>query len=201
MKALPWLVAALVLTGAWYMVAGARDEAMRERGRVEELIRQRVVAEDIAAAARLAATQMADSVVLARMHTDSVRTEARQRVAEARRSAEDASGRLRTLLDSLGGSTAPLDALEEAHAVEVAAKDSVIAAQDREIVALKGYAEVMVLALDAADERSLALAAERDSYKRQAEAWSHAVAPSLFKRASGWAVALSVGYLAGTALR
>lgn len=93
MKHAPWLIVGLVLIGAWWSVAGARDAALREQGRVEELTRLREIAEDEAAEARITATQMADSVVMARMRTDSVRSEARQGVVASRRSAEEASGR------------------------------------------------------------------------------------------------------------
>ena len=140
---------------------------------------------------------MADSVVMARMRTDSVRSEARQGVVASRRSAEEASGRLRALLDSLAAPVGDLVALNEAHAQEIAAKDTVIVTQEREIVRLRSYAETLVLALDAADERSLAIAAERDSYRKQAELWQKAANPSLFKRATGLVVAVGVGYLAG----
>ena len=46
MKHAPWLIVGLVLIGAWWSVAGARDAALREQGRVEELTRLREIAED-----------------------------------------------------------------------------------------------------------------------------------------------------------
>jgi len=196
-KYLPWVLASLVLIGAYWSVSGARDEALREQGKVEELIRLREIAETKATETRRWATALADSAKMVRQEAEQARLRAESRAAAARRTAQETGGRLRTLLDSLGASTAPLDSLESAVVVQLAAKDSVIASQDRLILGLNGQVSVLEMALNQADERSLAIARERDSYKRQADAWHKAANPGLLKRASGLAVAAGLGYLAG----
>lgn len=204
LKALPWLLAAaLVASLAWGQMAvrGARDEAMRERGRVVELQRQRENAEADAAEARRIAMALGDTAEMRRQETERVRVEADARSRAARVRAEGAEGRLRTALDSLGASTEALDSLLVAHEDALAAKDTVIATQAQELVAVRSYAQSMVVALDAADRQSLALAAERDSYRRQAEAWAKVAQPGiltrLYREAGRAAIYGGVGYVAG----
>lgn len=197
------LVAAMLASVTWGVltVRSARDAATREQGRVEELIRLRVLAEEEAAEARALATSWADSAEIARQEGEQKRLEAERRAASARRAATDAEARLRGTLDSLGASSDALDSLVASHAAEVEAKDSVIVAQDRELVAVRTYAETLVAALEKADARAQALEAERDSYRRQAEAWQKAAAPPLLTkiaREAGRAVVYGAGgYLAG----
>lgn len=184
-RALPWLLAGALVASLFagqIRTSAARDEAIRERGRVEELIRARALAEDLALESRRIATARGDSAEMARQETERVRLEAGARAQAARVRATDAEGRLRTALDSLGASSEAVDSLIVAHEDVLSARDSVIAVQAREIVAVRSYAEGMVLALDAADARSVALEAERDSYRRQAEAWAKVAQPGILRR-------------------
>lgn len=200
----PWLlVGALVasLFAGQVRTSAARDEAMRERGRVEELIRARALAEDLAMEARRVATARGDSAEMARQETERVRLEAGARAQAARVRATDAEGRLRTALDGLGASTEALDSLVVAHEDALTARDTVIAVQAREIRGLRSYAEAMVMALERADDRAEALEAERDSYRRQAEAWARVAQPGVLRRLAteaGRAVVYGgLGYVAG----
>lgn len=203
-KALPWILAAvligaLVWTGS--EMSGARAEAERERGKVVELIRQREASDSVAAEARASAQRDSLAMIASRRYADSVASVARRTAQNAHRTAMDAEARVRATLDSLGASTGALDSLVVAHATEIEAKDTEIKAIASELTVTRSYAETLVLALDAADERSLALAAERDSYRRQAEAWSKVAQPGFFGRLKhelGRAVVYGgVGFVAG----
>jgi len=180
---------------------GAREDAIREQGRAVELVRLRELAESDAANARRIAMALGDTAEMVRQDAERVRRQAQQEASRARQDARSAEGRLRTTLDSLGASTGALESLLLAHSDEMAAKDTEIQAIGRELVAVRSYAEAIVEALAKADERSKALELERDSYRRQAEAWQKAANPSMFKQLGkelGRAVVYGGGgYLAG----
>jgi hypothetical protein len=204
LKLVPWGLVLLVVAGlAWEgnALRGAREQAVREQGRVVELQRLRELAEQDASDARRIAMALGDTAEMVRQEGAEARQAAELRAARARQDARTAEGRLRTTLDSLGASTGALGGLLVAHSVEIAAKDTVIQAQGRELVAVRSYAESMAVALAKADARSVALEAERDSYRRQAEAWQRAASPPLLLRlgkelgrAALWGGA---GYLSG----
>jgi hypothetical protein len=167
-----WAIIALAVVGfawSWYRAGSARTEALVERGRAEEMARQRTVAERDAADARRQATAHADSVVLARREAGRVAEEARQKALEARQTATGVATRLRVALDSLGASTALLDSLEIAHQDEVSAVREELGAVSWERDVLTRYAESMEVALRTADSVADLLRLERDSYRRQAD--------------------------------
>ena len=160
-----WLLA-LALIAAVYVAdqRGASERAaLVERG---ELLRQLAIAEGDAATARLVATAYGDTAVILRARADSVARVASVRVTEARRTAEEAEGRVRATLDSLGASTAALDSLVTAHAEEVDAIRDELGAVTAERDGLRTYAEQMAVALSAAEAETAAARAVATNTER-----------------------------------
>lgn len=194
----PWVLVALLVAAvaaSELSRSAAQRDADVERGRVEELIRLRNLAEQEAAQARLEAMSWGDSVVVARQREEQRRRDAERRAESARQAASDAESALRATLDSLDVSTGHLETLLMAHSEELGAKDEIIEAQEVRIAALETYAESMVRALDAADVKYAALEAERDSYRRQVELLSR---PPRLKRAGQAAGLLAIGFALGS---
>lgn len=195
---------------AWMLVVGlaamlvasntqrsrAEDEAMRERGRVVELTRQREIAEAEASTARAYATAMGDSAEIARQYADSVARDADRKRAAARQAATDAEARVRATLDSLGASTGDVDVLVAAHEAEIAALTSKVSALTFTNARLTTYAESLAAALEAETAVSAGLRLERDSYARQAEAWRRS-RPGWLDRTAKIGGAVAVGYAVG----
>lgn len=159
LRALPWVVVGWL--GAWLVVprpepdTGALD-ALRDSVAIARAQAQ-------ADSARLAEVDV--TLASVRDTLEDVQESTHLRVTAARQRADAAEGRVRTVLDSMGQSTAALDTLVAAHADALAAKDEEIAARDRERAILYRRVEVsdtLIAGLRVQIARQEAVDAERD---------------------------------------
>jgi chromosome segregation ATPase len=192
-----WIMCCVLVLGiAMAYIATASSRAttayLRERAHGEELVRQRVLAEQEAADARQLVTVYRDSMIIVREISDNRTREAVVRATTARQKADVAEGRVRATLDSLGASTAILDSLVEAHHEEIAAVQEQLAAVTWERDVLTRYAESMEEALRTADQVAETIRWERDSLRRQVDALDRSIQTSWQVKAGAGVAAAGV---------
>jgi len=214
MKALPsigrvgWALAAVLLFAAIQgQCSGraAREEAIWEQGRVVELERQRTIAQEGEARAWAAYTAQVDTSAIYRDSLAAVRAAEASRRAVERAAHAEAVARFDALVAELDTAWVPraeVDPIVQASREKDATAAAQIASLEITVATLE--ADTTQLAWDwrEADagwrhSREVvipALAAERDSYRRQAEAWQRAANPSWFSRAGKIGTIAAVGY-------
>lgn len=114
-----------------------------------------------------------DTLAAVRDTVEAVVVTSRLVASQASAQAAGARHRVRTLLDSLGASTAALDTLEAAHAREIAAKDAEIDARDRERAILYRRVEAsdsLIASLRVQAMRQAAVIVEEEAIRARLEA-------------------------------
>lgn len=170
-----WLMLALVVAGLVIVYLLRSGAAADQRARTAEHLADSltVVRQKYEAVARADSVAL-DSVRAASKAEDAIlraeRVQSARKVTLAGLKADTARLAVRLLLDSLGVSTASLDALEKAHAQELAAKDEIIGQADSATAVVRTLLQATETALASERAAHQAGAAENAALRGQIQA-------------------------------
>lgn len=182
LKYAPYILLAGVIV--WFLAYDPMGRVKVAEGRVQILTEQRQQSEKKARLDSMALDSVRTHATLLESQNEAERLQARQAVTRASRQASAASGRLRTVLDSLGAPTAPLDSLLTAHASELAAKDREIVLADSTTAVVRSLLEATEVALASERQAHQSLRIENAALRQQVQALNRQIRNSKLQRAT-----------------